>query len=566
MSRITLGSLFDGMGGWQLAAKRAGVLPIWSSEIEPFPMKITRKHFPTTLQLGDITKIDGATITPADIICMGSPCQDLSVAGKQEGLKGGRSGLFYAGVNIVRRMRAVSGGRYPRFVVWENVPGAFSSNRGHDFRAVLEAISKTDIPMSGSGKWANAGMVRSKECDIAWRVLNAQYWGVAQRRKRIFLVADFGTGRRCADKILFERQSLSGNIATGGEAGEGITGGAVNRSETASTICLNDQGGQRMDVTRDITSTLRAEGHHPPLVVAKHSQTVAGFSVGASITDSNPVLNDLAPTMRTTTRLGVCVAGFKLGQGSKEKGIGYQKEIAHTLSAMDSGNKPAVLLYENHGADSRIKGPLDKSPAINAQAGTGGNNLPLVLHSYCIAGNAIGREVKNGGNGTGISKEASYTLNTTDRHAVAYGISWCAFNQGKNSHFGASIDKEIQPTLVAKGAGAVALAVDCRNFRETETCGTLQAKEIGGYSLNFQNPIRIETIVRRLTPLECERLQGLPDGWTLIGDKSCSDSVRYKAIGNGMAQPCADFIIRRIAEVMRMEAAGDCGKDSMQTV
>lgn len=560
---MTLGSLFDGIGGWQIAAKRAGVLPIWSSEIGPFPLAVTRKRFPATIQLGDIIKIDGVAIAPADIICMGSPCQDLSVAGKQEGLKGGRSGLFYAGINIIRRMRDVTGGRYPRFVVWENVPGAFYSNRGHDFRAVLEAIAESDIPMPGFGKWAPAGMVRSKKCDIAWRVLDAQFWGVAQRRKRIFLVADFGSGRRCADKILFERQSLQGNITAGGEAGQRITGRTVNGSETTSTICLNDQGGQRMDVTRDITSTLRAEGHHPPIVIAKHSydsgagkgdarQIVAGFSVGASSTDSNPILNDLAPTMRTTTRLGVYV------KGSKAPEIGYQKEIAPTLSTMDSGNKPAVLLYENHGADSHIKGPQDTSPTITARAGTGGGNLPLVLHSYCIAGNTIGRKVKNGGNGKGILKDTSYTLNTTDRHAVAYGISWCAFNRGKNSNFGVNVNKDLQPTLVAKGPGAVAVAVDCRNLRETEISGTLQAKGVGGYSPNFYNPVRpvrTEATVRFLTPLECERLQGLPDNWTLINDKSCSDSARYKAIGNGMAQPCADFIIRRIAEAMRMEAA-----------
>lgn len=467
--QITLGSLFDGIGGWPLAALHAGIRPVWSSEIEKFPQAVTKTRFPDMVQLGDITQIDGAKIEPVDIICMGSPCQDLSVAGRREGLKGARSGLFHQAIELIRRMRTTTGGRYPRFIVWENVPGAFSSNRGLDFKIVLEEIAKTEIPIPGSGKWAPAGMVRSELCDIAWRVLDAQYWGVPQRRKRIFLVADFGTIGRCAAQILFERKSLSGNITPGGKTGKGL----------------------------------------PPGVGSGTYSTVAGFSVVASAADNNPVLDDLAPTMRTTTRLGCMCAGFKASQGSKAQGIGYQEEMAPTLSAMDSGNKPAVLLYENHGTDTRVKGPLDKSPTIAARAGTGGNNLPLLLQET----------VYSVGNGQ---------VNQVNLCSKAGALN-CMHDQ--------------QCVMVR--------AVDCRNLRETETCGTLQAKEVGGYSLNFQNPVRTEAIVRRLTPLECERLQGLPDGWTLIDDKSCSDSARYKAIGNGMAQPCADFIIRRIAEAMR---------------
>lgn len=313
-------------------------------------------------------------------------------------------------------------------------------------------------------------MVKFPTCRIEWRVLDSQYWGVPQRRKRIFLVADFGTAGRCAGEILFERKSLPGNIAPGGRTGESSAAGIIEGSGTASgAVCLNDQGGQQMNVTHDMTGTLRAEAHHPPPIVA-------GFSVGASIADNNPVLENLAPTMRTTTRLGCMCAGFTLGQGSKAQGIGYQKEILPTLSAMDGGNKPAVLLYENCTTKSRTKGPLDKSPAITARAGTGGNNLPLLLQEpvFCV------------GNGQ---------VNQMNQREKARALN-CMHDQ------------------------------QCVSITKTE-------------------------VVRRLTPLECERLQGLPDGWTLIKDKICSDSARYKALGNGMAQPCADWIIKRIVEAMQ---------------
>lgn len=207
---LTLGSLFDGVGGWQLAAVRVGVKPVWSSEIEAFPLEVTKRHFPDTIRLGGVTKLDGANVPPVDIICARSPCQDLSIAGKRAGLAGERSGLFVQAINIVRQMRRATGGKQPRFFVWENVPGAFSSNHRQDFRAMLAEIGEAEIPMPKSGRWADAGVVRTAACDIAWRVLDAQYWGVPQRRRRIFLVADFAeTGRR-AGEILFEPERLQG--------------------------------------------------------------------------------------------------------------------------------------------------------------------------------------------------------------------------------------------------------------------------------------------------------------------------------------------------------------------
>ena len=234
MRELTLGSLFDGLGGWLLAAKENGIRPIWSSEIDDFPMAVSKYHFPEVQQLGDITKLDGAELPPVDIICAGSPCQDLSIAGKREGLAGERSGLFRKAIDIVRGMRKATNGEYPKWFVWENVPGAFSSNKGHDFRAVLEEITETDIPMPDSGRWSKGGLVRSPKCNVAWRTLDAQYWGVPQRRARIFLIAGFGADSR--PEVLFEPESVPRNTESGGKEGQGTATGAENNIRTTSSF------------------------------------------------------------------------------------------------------------------------------------------------------------------------------------------------------------------------------------------------------------------------------------------------------------------------------------------
>ena len=408
---ITLGSLFDGIGGWLLAAERAGIVPIWASEIDPFPQAVTNYHFPDVEQLGDITKLDGASIAPVDIVTMGSPCQDLSIAGKREGLHGERSGLFIRAVELIRAMRQATGGRKPRFVIWENVPGAFSSNRGLDFKTVLEKITEEDIPIPTDAppRWTKAGMVQCRKCDVAWRVLDAQFFGVPQRRRRIFLVADFGTGTRCAEKILFEPECMPGDTAPG----------KIKKERAATGIAENP--------------------------------------------------------------------AYTGEMGSKH-----------------------VTIYDLTHADEVVRPVIgDKTQSLNARMGTGGNQAP-VIQPFCIDGNIVDREAKQ--NETGISKNISSTLSTIDKHAIA---------------------------------------VDARNMTEHETIGTLQEKDQGGYSLNYQNPIRRAGFVRRLTPMECERLQGLPDNWTLIPGVACPDSKRYKAIGNGMAQPCADFILLRLMRHIR---------------
>ena len=230
--RITVGSLFDGIGGWCIAAERNGAVPVWSSEIEPFCMEVTKKHFPNVIQLGDIRKVKGDKIPPVDIICAGSPCQDLSVAGKREGLKGERSGLFRTANDVVSDMLRATKGEYPKYFVWENVLGAFSSNKGRDFQAVLSEITQVDIPMPKSGRWARSGMVRSKRCHIAWRVLDAQYWGVPQHRERIFLIACF-RNRGGRPEVLFESESMPRDHEESQSKKETLTRTAVSSTETS---------------------------------------------------------------------------------------------------------------------------------------------------------------------------------------------------------------------------------------------------------------------------------------------------------------------------------------------
>ena len=226
--KMTLGSLFDGAGTIPFAAQLCGITPVWSSEIEKFPCEVTAKRFPNMKQLGDITKINGRKIEPVDIIAGGSPCQDLSVAGQRAGLGGERSGLFMEQIRVIKEMRDETSKRAnepvrPRYAMWENVPGAFSSNKGEDFRIVLEEFCKVkdesaNVPRPADGKWQSCGCIVGDGYSVAWRVLDAQFWGVPQRRRRIWLVADFG-GQRAAE-VLFEREGLRRSFAESRKAWE----------------------------------------------------------------------------------------------------------------------------------------------------------------------------------------------------------------------------------------------------------------------------------------------------------------------------------------------------------
>ncbi len=779
---LTMGSLFDGIGGFPLAAVRNGITPLWASEIEAFPIEVTKIRFPEMLHVGDITKLDGAVLPPVDVICGGSPCQDLSVAGQRAGLAGERSGLFMEQTRITKEMRKADEQRNvpnylvrPRYLVWENVPGAFSSADGEDFRAVIEEIvrikdSSCDVPRPESGRWESAGAVfLGDEFSLAWRVLDAQFWGVAQRRRRIFLVADFGG--LTAPEILFKQDSLFGDTAESRSQGQGAsapaqgsaddTGGAcltpwdvqsrrifeetgtwpslysgeggghgyiqteektavafaanqrdevrdlhniagaiqaqpgmkqqtfvadtekinafhVNQRDevidlqgisgallatrnmqmqtfiTEPLVCLNDHGGERMDITEEVTPTLRAGmGGHPPLVAQPNclnswdtqqsrvftpdgtAPTLAGADGGGGRNPGSLLFavgvvskgNDdcfITPEQHTSLTGGgqagqgypcVLTAGFCGSASGDAGGIGFQEEcsptlktgtaptvlclndqggsqmhctedITGTLRAQEHGHQPLVMatqqggaeigegicptitsaagtsgnnqpvLFENHPKDGRYNGPLGVAPTLAARMGTGGNNVPLVgnpvafsldakdsnsmksanphsgcretdvartidttspdpsknqggiailQETICIAGNTIDREPENGGNGLGCQTNISYTITTSDRHAVC------------------------EPYQDVVGSL-------CRG----------DEKGVGNqYVSQDKCIVERRNLIRRLTPLECERLQGFPDGWTLI--PGASDSARYKALGNSVAIPCVDFILHGIA-------------------
>ena len=252
---LRLGSLFDGSGGFPLAATNVGIVPVWASEIEPFPILVTTTRFPQMQHLGDICNIDGSQLEPVDVVTFGSPCQDLSVAGKRAGLAGERSGLFHQAVRVIKEMRKATSGRYPRFAVWENVPGAFSSNKGADFHQVLrELIGVKDEQAAANlprvQKWQKAGAIVADQWSIAWRVLDAQFFGLPQRRKRIFLIADFASER--AGHILFEPPSLRRNTQAGCDQGQAATSNPASSPQTASS---------RNGVAR--SSTLRMRGGKP---------------------------------------------------------------------------------------------------------------------------------------------------------------------------------------------------------------------------------------------------------------------------------------------------------------
>ena len=636
---LTLGSLFDGSGGFPLGGVLCGITPIFASEVEPFSIRVTSKRFPQMKHLGDISTIHGAEIDPVDIITFGSLCQDMSVAGKRSGLDGSRSCLFYEAIRIVKEMRCKTNGQKPRYIVWENVPGAFSSNSGDDFKAVLEAVASVKgdyaVPCPPKGKWTGAGEILGDDFSIAWRCVDAQFWGVPQRRRRIYLVADFNGG--CAGKILFESEGLFRNLEASVCPWK-RTAGTSEEGASATGIALNDQGGNRMDVTEGYTSTLRAEAHHPPCVMES--------------------------------------AGFCTEHSAGSRGIGYEEEKAPTLRA---GVVPATV-YENHSQDCRYTGPLDVAQTVLSTFGTGGNNQPFVvetpktlkIRSGCEGGGkgaliqdnlsatlscnndqtlfvpkAYGICSKdsnsmksanphsgfytadtsrtldgNGGNpscnqggiaivegngsrpshhGNGYAEsEVMYTLNTVDKHAMAYGIDRAAFNHGRNAQYGFAVEEETQPTMVAKGPGAVAAPTFSSSkasfftSAEEELANTLVATDYKDPPLVNDTDDDLEYIVRRLTPTECARLQGFPDWWCddldtkvpseeelarwadifethrkIMGTSGKSktkkqifkwlqnphsDSAEYKMWGNGVALPNVVYVLTGIVYYTQNEA------------
>lgn len=364
--QLTLGSLFDGSGGFPLGGLLTGqITPVWSSEIEPFAIRVTTKRLPQVKHYGDVSAISGADLPPVDIITFGSPCQDMSIAGKRDGLDGSRSSLFYEAIRIVKEMRCKTNGEKPRFIVWENVPGAFSSNKGQDFKAVLEAVigvkePAASVPAPEKKGWPDADYYVGDGWSVAYRVFDAQWWGVPQRRKRIYLVADFAD--QSAPEILFNSEGLSRYSAEGFRAWQRAAAGAEGCTREAGCngaggrICLNDQGGTQMDVSEDVTGTLRAQEHgHQPCVLE--------------------------------------AAGFCTEHSADARSIGYEEERSPTLRA---GVVPAAIALENHPADSRVKISEDgKVQTLTSRCGTGGGNVPMVMDAVENSVESPVKEVEN---------------------------------------------------------------------------------------------------------------------------------------------------------------------------
>lgn len=577
---------------------------MWASEIEPFPIEVTKRRFPGMLHVGDITKLNGAELPPVDIVTGGSPCQDLSVAGARAGLKGERSGLFMEQIRVVKEMRDADERRgraahavRPRYLLWENVPGAFSSAGGEDFRAVLEEIvrikdSACSVPRPDARTWKSAGtIVLGDQFSLAWRVLDAQYWGVAQRRRRIFLVADFAG--LSAGKILFEQDRLPGHPAPGGGQGQSAASPAGGGAEApgwdlraGEETTLAFAANQRDEVRdlRDVAGALSAQaGMKQQTFVAQAPEQAACLTPWDTQQSRIFLPEGTAPTVAGADGGGgrnpaglLFTAGFCAGASPAAGSIGYHDEVAPTLKGSASGNMmPSVLclndqgggvmdcseehtgtlraqehghqplvLYENHGIDSRYTGPHPVAPTMSARYGTGGNNVPLIAQededeAICIAGSTISRD-HGGGEGLGCQEKVAYTLTGSDQHAV--------FSRQRSDALKADTVAGTQSARQEKEATDLVLDVaglDCRNGRENgDVCGTLQQGTTGS-SLNSIHPVRAGRLIRRLTPLECERLQGYPDGWTDL--EGASDSARYKSLGNSVAIPCVDFVLRGVA-------------------
>ena len=397
---LTLGSLFDGSGSFPFGGILAGIEPKWNSEIEPFPVLVTHKRLPQVKHYGDVSGINGGDLEQVDIITFGSPCQDLSIAGKRAGIhEGERPNLFFQAIRIIKEMREKTNGEYPRYCVWENVPGAFSSNRGDDFKAVLEAVigvkeEGIEVPSPENHRWPKADVYLGDGWSLAYRVLDAQYWSVPQRRARIYLVADFAGGS--AGEVLFKSEGVSGYTPQGFRAWEGTAGGAEEGAGAAGgrsddrggVLCVNPQGCSGVSVTEDQTGTLVAQDHgnHPAVLQS---------------------------------------AGFSTEHSAKSRSIGYEEEVSPTLRA---GVVPAAMAIESNPTDSRVKISEDGVvQTLTRRMGTGGNNTPLVAQPEPITMKIrCGKE--GGGKGPLLQHDKSATLGCNNDQTLfqpevkAYGV------------------------------------------------------------------------------------------------------------------------------------------------
>ncbi|UWD52348.1 MAG: C-5 cytosine-specific DNA methylase [Bacteriophage sp.] len=572
---ITMGSLFSGSGGFELAGSIFGIRPIWASEIEPFPILVTTKNFPEMKHLGDINKLNGADLEPVTIIAGGSPCQDMSIAGKREGLDGSRSNLFREQIRIIKEMRESdrAAGRTgtqirPRYMVWENVPGAFSSNKGKDFQAVLqEIVSITDeesnVPLPPKGKWQTAGCIMGDHFSIAWRVLDAQYWGVPQRRKRIYLVADFGGNT--APKILFEREGLSGNFTESREAWQKTAGDiktGTHKAGTDDVECYDISDRRRVadksEVSPTLTTKMGTGGNNVPIVLENHPQdcrvTIAEDGNVPTLTSRMGTGGGNVPMIMNEVR-AVDQRNLSLGNDKSETlhGSGHGSSVGTIIEPMALHITQDPTVFEG-------KAPcLTQGNPKTGQA-TVGVAIPIADKATRYKGGGSTRNNDGSANGLGIGEPGApaNTLTAADRHGVA-----CFAQQAIGE------------------------------YEESEKASCLKRRDYK----DSTDLILWEYIIRRLTPLECCRLQGFPDNWAeelgiteptqedidhwrevfrtqmeAMGESKkektdnqiCkwlkdpeSDSAKYKMWGNGIALPCAMFVMEGISMILSEEDADE---------
>ena len=550
---MKLGSLFDGSGGFPLAATMCGIIPVWASEVEPYPIAVTRSRFLKMRHLGDVSKVNGAEIEPVDIITFGSPCQDLSVAGKRAGIKDGtRSGLFLEAIRIIKEMRESTGGMYPTFALWENVPGAFSSNGGEDFRTVLQEFVKIKEPSAvmspvPAGGWAYADSYMGDGWSLAYRTLDAQYWGVPQRRRRIYLVADFG-GQR-AGEILFKRQGLRGYFTESGTPWKGTAADAERGAEAddRNAGCLNPWdnqskrifrldakyqtlyaaekgGGQLHGVCIPINTMIatrdKAMGRGTGLGIGKDGEPQFTISAAHEHAVCCPILDDQggqqinvrndgkSPTLRAEMHGNVpCVVAFTQNQRNEVRDL---REKSGALTA-ERGMKQQTYVVQSagfkagQGARARSIGwEKEKTPTLASEAG--GNSVPSVCVAYDARGNGDG-------------KTASTITGDHENRITDYTTVICLQGNGIDRNVGQNglgVGENVSYTLDAIDRHGVAYAVQgFGDYKESMAGSTLRAAhDITTSDLLATNDNKAHRyIVRRLTPTECARLQGFPDKW-----------------------------------------------------
>ena len=467
--QLTLGSLFSGSGGFELAGLLAGMKPVWNADIEPFAIRVTTKRLPEVKHYGDVSTLNGAELETVDVITFGSPCQDLSIAGRRAGIQDGeRSNLFFQAIRIIREMREATNGEKPRYAVWENVPGAFTSNGGEDFKAVLEAVigiaakEAPPVPAPEQGRWPTADILVGDGWSVAYRVLDAQYWGVPQRRKRIFLVADFAGDS--ASKVLFDSEGMSGYSHESFRAWQRAANGAeVGVGETSRGIpVINPQGSSGITITEDVTATLIAQdhGHHPAVL-------------------DEPLM----------------AAGFLTESSATAHTIGYEEEKSPTLRA---GTVPGTLALENNPTAGRVRiEPKGISQTVTRRWGTGGNTQGLVAEPIEQTPFGIGsyssEAWKSENPKAGIYEaETARTLDQSGGSPVPNqgGIA-VVETYAMTTGYYTQVEEEKTPPLLA------------RDYKDPAVVNDKEAEDA-------------DYRVRRLTPTECARLQGFPDWW-------CSD-------------------------------------------